>query len=209
VILLPFTFSRAGLANLLVLVALAVLLFRPLRVDGAAARVDSVAAQCTAPVAGTQCLPAAAGSALVNFYAAQDSGTCLGALPGTVGVPAYNPALAVATAPCFRTAPRNLVLENGGVPIPLRDAQIGARFDPPPLSTLSSGVLRGFLTEAAAAAILLPNPVAGQPPIPLSSLLPGGAGNCSTRNDRDTHAGESGWWFYFNFSAALVPWTEP
>jgi hypothetical protein len=183
------------------------LLFRPLRQDGQPARVDAQAGQCTAPVAGTQCAPAPASTPSTYFYASQTTGTCLGAISGTLGTPAYNPPLATADAPCFRSSARTLVLDSGGVQIPLVDAQIGAALDAVPAAVLSNGVLRGFLRESDANGVLLPNPVAGQPPIPLSSLLPGGTGNCSTRNDKDNHNGETGWWFYLNFRASSVPYS--
>jgi hypothetical protein len=65
----------------------------------------------------------------------------------------------------------------------------------------------GFLREEDADKINLPAsyPIVGGEPISL--LLPGGAGNCSVRDDKDDHGGYSGWWFFLNFTAENVPWT--
>ncbi|MCU0757367.1 MAG: hypothetical protein MUE46_20025 [Xanthomonadales bacterium] len=77
------------------------------------------------------------------------------------------------------------------------------------MTELRPGLLRGFLTEAAADATLLPAdlPVIGGRP--LSSLFRGGTGNCSTGpSDKDTLDGVSGWWFYFEIRAVPVPYQE-
>ena len=64
------------------------------------------------------------------------------------------------------------------------------------------------MSETVANATVLPMdlPVLGGSPI--SSLLPGGTGNCASHDDRDTHNGEMGWWFYADFTAAPAPWTD-
>ena len=44
----------------------------------------------------------------------------------------------------------------------------------------------------------------------VSSLLPGGTGNCNSGDDRDIGpGGVRGWWVYFNFTAEPVTWSEP
>lgn len=186
------------------------LLFRPLNQLGAIGRVDSAAGQCTAPVAGTSCaLPAGVEGNAFN-YAAEASISCLAPIAGTTGSPAYSPAIASALPPCFRTAQRTFTVDNGGVPITLIDASIAATFQGNPASGLINGLLRGFLRESDANTILIPIPNTTPPQtIALSALLPGGTGNCSSRNDKDSLNGESGWWFYFNFSAQPVTYTGP
>jgi len=42
----------------------------------------------------------------------------------------------------------------------------------------------------------------------LSVLLPGGNGSCAGYSDKDTDNGQPGWWFYLNFTAPKVPWSE-
>ncbi len=184
------------------------LLFRPLAQDGSPQRVESQAGQCTAPVAGTQCAPLPGSTTAPFYYAAFTTGTCLAALPGTIGSPPYSPAIANVAAPCFVTAQRTIIFENGGATIPLIGARIAGTWQGAPATGISSGLLRGFLRQSDADQITIPNPTGG-PPIVLSSLLPGGTGNCSTRDDRDIVNGEPGWWFYFNYSATVVPYTGP
>ena len=76
-------------------------------------------------------------------------------------------------------------------------------------TALSSGLLRGFLRESDANQIIITDPALPGGSLTLASLLAGGSGSCSMRNDKDIHQGESGWWFYFNFSASQVTFTGP
>ena len=189
--------------------ASSLLWFRPLVQDGRTARVDNGAADCLAPAPSAGCAPSATATPTAYRYAAFASGTCLGPLPGTIGSPAYNPAIASATGTCFVTAPKSFVFDNAGTPITLVDAQIAASFNATPATALGSGLLRGFLREADANQIVISDPALPGGSVTLAGLLAGGAGSCSSRNDRDVHAGESGWWFYFNFQAAAVTYTGP
>lgn len=184
------------------------LLFRPLAQDGTPQRVETQSGQCSAPVAGTTCAPSPASTPAPFYYASSATGTCLAPLAGTIGSPAYTPAIASATAPCFVTAARTISFNSGGTVIPLIGARIAGTWQGTPATGITNGLLRGFLRQADADLITIPNPTGGAP-IVLSSLLPGGTGNCSMRDDRDTVDGEQGWWFYLNFSAAIVPYTGP
>jgi hypothetical protein len=184
------------------------LLFRPLAQDGTPQRVETQAGQCTAPVAGTSCAPLPGSTPAPFYYASSTTGTCLAPITGTTGSPAYNPAIASAAAPCFVTAPRTINFANGGTSIPLIGARIAGTWQGAPATGISSGLVRGFLRQADADQITIPNPTGGAP-IVLSSLLPGGTGNCSARDDRDTVDGETGWWFYLNYTATVVPYTGP
>lgn len=190
-----------------ILDASSMLFFRPLRLDGGIARVDSGGASCTAPAPPASCTPGGQVPTAFN-YATQSAGTCLGAIPGTIGSPAYSPAIAAPVAPCFVTNERTLTIDSNGTPITLRRAQIAAAV----VGTgtqLTQGLLRGFISEADANAVLINNPLVPGQTFTLSSLLPGGVGNCSSRNDKDTVDGVSGWWFYLNFNAAPAPYTGP
>jgi hypothetical protein len=189
--------------------ASSLLWFRPLAQDGRIARVDNGAADCLAPAPTSGCAPSATANPSAYSYAAFASGTCLAPLPGTIGTPAYNPAIASASAPCFVTAPKTFVFDNGGTPITLIDAQIAASFNATPATALSNGLLRGFLRESDANQIVISDPALPGGSVTLASLLAGGSGSCSTRNDKDIHQGQSGWWFYFNFPAATVIYTGP
>ncbi len=91
----------------------------------------------------------------------------------------------------------------------LEDAQYAASLTGNPATALASGLMRGFVSEAVANATLIANPLSPGQTFTLASLLPGGTGNCSTRNDKDTYLGVSGWWFYLNFTAAAVSYAGP
>ena len=162
---------------------------------------------CTAPMSSTVCT--ASGSQVVMATATNmASGTCLMPLPGTVRP--YSPAVSTPSGPCFVTSAVTVTIDLGGIPITLRDARIAGTYVGNPATTLSNGLLMGFISEADANATIIPDsfPLVGGEP--LSSLLPGGAGNCRTSggfSDKDVNNGVMGWWFYLNFPAARRPFT--
>jgi len=117
------------------------------------------------------------------------------------------------TGPCFVSDPVNIVVTISGTPIPLRDAIVTATYSggvPP--NQLVSGVLTGFLTEADARAAILPAslPLVGGDSIwqHLAAARASGS-SCSTRDDRDTYMGTTGFWFFLNFTATLADWVGP
>lgn len=189
--------------------ASSLLWFRPLRQDGLLARIDSGSADCSAPAPPAVCTPNPQATPQAHTYASFVAGNCLAPIPGTLGAPPYSPAVASPAAPCFVTAPRALTLQFGDMPVPLLDAQIAARFGGSPASALADGLLRGFVREADANQIVISNPALPGGSATLASLLAGGAGNCSARNDKDLLRGEPGWWFYFNYTAEPVNFTGP
>ena len=78
-----------------------------------------------------------------------------------------------------------------------------------PATGLVNGLIRGFVSETDADAIILPDTIDFVGGLPLSAVLPGGTGNCNGGDDRDVGpGGESGWYFYLNFTADPVPWTD-
>lgn len=181
------------------------LLFRPFSNSANNVRFDSGGGNCTVPMASTACSAVAGAPPVSGSYDAQAAGLCLDTLPGTTS--GYTPGIAAPNGPCFVSASRSGVLDLGGLEVPLADLQVAAAFGAAPVDTLSSGLMRGFLSEAAADAILLPAdlPVVGGQP--LSILLPGGQGNCASHDARDTHNAESGWFFYLSYGAARVPYS--
>lgn len=186
------------------------LLFEPLDQGQSGNSFDYGSADCTAPMASTTCsqFASAGNGALAGTAALQSAGLCLEALPGTTF--GYTPALASAQASCFLSPSGALLLDlGGGATVPLQAAQVGAHFDANPATTLSNGVLTGFITEADANATLLPADLPLIGGMPLSSVLPGGTGNCSSHSDKDMRNGLPGWWFYLNFSAVQVPLAIP
>jgi len=154
---------------------------------------------CTPPAGNTLCADLIAPA--IDGNSPQTAATCLEPIAGTTR--GYSPAVASATSPCFVSPAGTLVLDAGGIPLPLIDAQVASRFNGSPTSSLTSGLMRGFLRESDANTTLIPAglPGAGQP---VASLFPGGTGNCAAFDDRDVHRSESGWWFYFNFEAPLA-----
>ena len=157
-------------------------------------------AVCTAPLAGTSCgallIPTPTTATLGSMLA------CLAPLPGTTRP--YSPAIVTTTPACFASDAVTLVLGLAGIPVTLRDARVAATWVGDPATQLVNGLMSGFISEADANATILPASlplVGGQA---LSSLLPGGTGNCASHSDKDVNDGVSGWWFYFNFPAARV-----
>jgi hypothetical protein len=177
-----------------------VLLFRPLYTDGSRGLGETGTARCTAPVAGTSCEPSDPPVLAALPYASQDLGTCLAPLPGTVRP--YSPAVTAPAGPCFVSDPA--AGGGAGLPLPLTAIRSAATRRDNPTPGLANGLLYGFVTEAAADALVLELPGLGSRT--LSSLLAGGTGACPAYSDMDVHEGQDGWWFYFNYSATVVPY---
>lgn len=177
-----------------------VLEFLPLDQAAGTNLFDAGSANCTAPAATTSC-DAIAPPLLAGDATLQAMGTCGQPLPGTV-VHVYAPLVTNATAPCFRSVTGTLVLSINGIPVSLTDAQIAATFVGNPATSLSNGLMRGFLSEADANATLIPASVPLIGGRPLSSVLAGGTNACPGWSDKDTGpGGVSGWYFYLNFPA--------
>jgi hypothetical protein len=185
-----------------------VTVFRPLAQGAATGALELHRPRCSAPVSTTTCHRAgAAGPAVVTTVANLGPGvTCLAALPGTVRP--YAPAVTSALPPCHRTDPMTITLDLAGAAVTLRNARIAATYFGDPAQGTNNGLLMGFLTVADARATVLPASmplVGGQT---LESVLPGGNGACTGFSDRDVDGGTPGWWLYFNFLAARVPWID-
>jgi cysteine-rich repeat protein len=182
-----------------------VLVFRPFtQMTGASTALEVHFAECTAPMSSTTCGPGS--DPPVDATATnQGAGTCLQPITGTTYGP-YTPDITNTSAPCFVSTNATVSLDLAGTTITLRDAQVAATYVGNPAMTMTNGLLRGFITEADADATVVAVPLLGD--MPLSRLLPGGTGSCSTHDDRDTNMGMSGWWFYLNFPAGRVPWTD-
>jgi cysteine-rich repeat protein len=181
------------------------LVFRPFSQTAATMPVEVHFADCTAPIGSTTCTP---GGGTVTMATATNmtAGQCLTFLPGTVRP--YTPAVTSPSGPCFVTSPITVTLTIGGIDIPLQDAQVAATYVGNPATSLTNGLLRGFISEADANATIIPTsfPLVGGDP--LSSLLAGGAGACPSFSDKDTSSGVMGWWFYLNFPATRVTWMD-
>lgn len=175
--------------------------FLPLNQGAATNLIDSGSARCTAPMSTTSCGPITP-TGIAGDAVLLSAGQCLTPIAGTVRP--YTPAITSPSGPCFTSPAADIELSLGGIPVTLRDAQFAATFVGNPATSLANGLLRGFLTEAEANKTPLPPtfPIVGGQPV--SSILPGGQGNCAAHSDVDIHNGVRGWWFYLNFTAAQV-----
>jgi len=184
---------------------------RPLDQTRMMTGMDVTFPDCTAPMSTTRCRADAMTTTVMSNANNQSSGTCLGALPGTTG--GYSPSIVTpgaGTSSCFVSDEEMLVLNLGGITVRLQQTRIAATYSGAPARSLVNGLIRGFITEAEAEATMIPSTIAVVGGMSLASLLPGGRGNCSRRDDRDRLSdGTRGWWFYMNFSARAVPYTEP
>ena len=155
---------------------------------------------CPAPVPPMNCAaatPPPAAQPAEN----QAMGNCLAPVPGTTT--GYMPGVPTIAAPCFATRATTLTTDLNGLSMPLQGARLGAtRSDSDPM--LAPVLTMGFLRESDADQIPLPDDIpliGGQP---LSTILPGGSGNCAAGDDRDSFEGESGWWFYLESTSMPV-----
>lgn len=187
------------------------LVFRPLDPAGSGGSVDFLAAaECSSPVAGTSC-DVGLQTVTVNLtHTNPAAGTCLVPVPGTTTA-GWTPAIAIPTSPCFVTAPTSLTLDLAGIPVALENAQLAGEYVGAPVTSIADGLGFGFISQTVANQTILPPTLPLVGGLPLSALLPGGAGNCSSTDARDTGPDgvTLGWWIYFNYTAVEVPYTGP
>ncbi len=180
-----------------------VALFKPLDPAAATSPTDVLAAKCTAPAASTSCSPDPAQEPVSSTVTNQNTGVCLQPLPGTTG--GYSTAINTPGGPCFVSDSQTLTLPVGDVNLTLSDARVAAKYDAVH-DKLIEGTMRGFLSETDANTVKIPDEVPLIGGKPLAFVFPGGTGNCSNRNDKDTGPnGVRGWYFYLNFTASVVP----
>jgi len=182
-----------------------VFVFRPLAPDKPTTSVDFLYGKCSV---GSSSACISAGAAVQKFVASNHlTGTCVGVLNGTL-TDAYSPDVDVPTNNCFATSSQTLTITIQGARITLHDATIGAVYQNDPATGLSTGLIRGFVTEEHAESTIVPLPILGD--MPLAKLLPGGKDNCASgKSDKDTGPdGKSGWYFYLNFSATRTKYDD-
>jgi hypothetical protein len=190
------------------------LLFRPLdQADGASGNTEFTTGECSAPIASTSCDPSDF-DPIPSTYTVMQQGTCHEPDPSHLSPANYSPAPGVTMGPCFHAGPVTISVDTEALSLPLEDAEIAGTFDANPAQAFMSGTMRGFLTEAAAQQIELPEDIQDTLGVVyVSQLLPGGCGpdadgpgsgcNCAGHDDRDGN----GWWFYVDFTADRVPWS--
>jgi hypothetical protein len=180
------------------------LVFRPLDQAAASTPVDVLTGACTA-TDPTSCSTGGA-TPLVTDATNTATGTCLAPIAGTTS--GYTPAVTSPADACFTSGEGTLQLILADIPITLTNTQVAAEYQGDPATGLVDGLLRGFISEAQADATVLPTTLPLVGGRALSSLLAGGTGGCATTSDKDTVNGVTGWWFYLNFTAQQVAWTE-
>lgn len=184
-----------------------VLLFDSLdQAQGGTGDVTVLEAECTAPLSSTMCAPSPGGLSHATTYTTETAADCLDELPNTTRP--YTPEVDASVPPCFATDTVTLTLDLSGILIPLTDVQFGASYVANPATSMTNGLLRGFLSEAAADAIIIPESIDFVGGEPLSSFLPGGTDSCANHSDLDVGPDgvTPGWWFYLNFPAERVPY---
>lgn len=173
--------------------------FLPLDQSLATNLFDSGRANCTAPLATTTCGPINS-SAIMGTATLSTTTACLSTVPGSIVQP-YNPTVTSSSAPCFASPVGTIILDLGGIPVPLTGAQIGGTFVSNPATNLNNGLMRGFISETDANNTILPMSIPLIGGRPLSSVLAGGTGSCAAHTDKDMFNGVPGWWFYLNYVA--------
>ncbi len=182
-----------------------VLAFRPLDQSAGCGGMTPSNGLCTAPESSTTCEvdPTSAPSSVA--YTNLKVGSCLGALPGTTT--GYVPAVTETASPCFLTDEFAFEFTLGGIAIPLQHVRAAGTYVGNPATVINDGLIRGFLSEADADATIIPPmvPLVGGQPV--SAVLAGRTGICTAGDDRDfgPDGVTTGWWFYVNFTAEVVP----
>jgi hypothetical protein len=109
---------------------------------------------------------------------------------------------------CFVTEPitftLEIILQGAPVVIQLDDTVIAGSFNADPATGINNGVLIGWLPASRAQMI----DIHVTDPITLDvnladDVLPDGD-SCPGHDGRDTHNGETGWWFMVNLSGASI-----
>ncbi len=187
--------------------------FRPLTQPPLAGAIAEIyTGECTVPFGSESCSPGATPPGITT-YANQSSGICATPIGGTSGpanLGTYPPGIASPAADCYGSLPLDTTFNLAGIDIALEEVVQGATYVGAPATSLTDGLIIGFLSEADADLIILPAslPIVGGSP--LSSVLAGGTGSCAPTDDRDTGpSGATGWYFYLNFTAHEVTWTGP
>ena len=122
----------------------------------------------------------------------------MGIIEGTTG---GGDQMTLPAGPCFVSGAENFDVALGEVVLGMMDGQISADYSGDPADQLVNGLIRGFVTEDVARMVRLPP----------DELLVGGQPVANLLQDADKDVGpngETGWWFYLNFTAQTVPWTD-
>ncbi len=205
-------------------------LFRPYSTTTATTPADiHVNAACMEMPTPDACGPdATAPNVVMSSVTNTTMGACFTPVAAEVntraGTPAsYTPGVNTVTGPCFLSDPEMLMIDIGGIAVPLRDATLAATYSGtmPSSRRLVSGVVRGFLSEADAIAATLPAslPLVGGDPL-YEHLQAGNrtvmmhtdgcnVGGGTNEDDADMNGTTRGFWFFLNFTAEEITWSGP
>jgi hypothetical protein len=182
-------------------------IFRPLDQAAPSGAMDILFGECTDPEATTMCAPPAMPMPIMTT-ATNMAMACLGTLPGTTS--GYMPGITLPAGPCYVSDAETLSFDLGGVPITLTDARIAGTYSGSPATRIINGLIRGFLSQADAETAMVDLGILGMRSV--ASLLPGGMGSCRPEymdgSGMDNNGTTNGWYFYLNFTARVVPYTE-
>ncbi len=165
-------------------------------------RLDNAAGQCTAPLVSTTCAYPTA--TVADTYSVVSSGpdSCFSPIAGSTG--GYTPIVASVAPPCWLGSAKAAAnLNFNGVTVPLFGVRTGGAVGTTE-GPIGRVMMRGFLRETDANAILLPATLPLVGGRPLSVLLKGGAGSCAVGSDKDMLDGVAGWWFYMEQTIGVV-----
>ncbi len=174
--------------------------FRPLDPAATSTPMDVYpGASCTG--AGTATMACSAGGTAVNTTANnQTSGVCFAADPAHLSYPATAPNSPMGS--CFATTPSTVQLNLNGSLVTMQQAVVAGEYV---AGEIRNGVLSGFVSYATAMSTTVSF---GTGALELYELLRGGG--CPGDDDDPLFPGgaDAGWWFYIDFEATEVPWTE-
>ena len=175
--------------------------WRPLDPAAAATPMDVFPeAACAAGTPQDSCM--ATPGAVSTIANNQSTGVCYAADPSTLSYAATRPN--EPTDNCFVSDPATVTINLNGAMFVLEDATVAGEYAP---GQINNGVLAGFVSYATAMAVLVPNPLGGSP-LPLYDLLRGGACTGNDADPRSPGGADAGWWFYIDFEAEEVTWSE-
>ena len=164
---------------------------------------ELVAPQCVEPASNTSCtMPSDGLRTATTIENVGGDGVCFAPIAGTTAAGAgVNTPTASATTTCGVADVGALVVGLGGINIVLEDTTMAAEWVGDPATGMPNGVVAGFITQAGAESALLPAdvPILGGSPL-ANSLC------AADLDDHPVHG--AGWWFYLNFTAEAVPYTE-
>lgn len=176
-------------------------LFRPLDPSASSTPMDVFPeASCAAGSPIDAC--SAAGDVVMTTANNTATGACYTPDPTTLDYPGTVPN--APTDDCFATDPETVTLNLNGAALLLEDAVVAGEYNG---DRIENGILAGFVTYETAMNVMVPNPIT-MGTDRLYDLLRGGACSGDDDDPRAPGGAEEGWWFYIDYEAERVSWTD-